>query len=62
MHLLRVAALGALIADNWTGTTVNRHTIVCTLLLHDIGNIVKADYDRFPLLRKRDTKAWSTQA
>jgi len=50
LHLLRVAAIGEIICDNWTGPSVNRHTILSALLLHDIGNIVKADYDRFPTL------------
>ncbi len=50
MHLLRVAAVGATICDNWTGPPVDRHDIVVTLLLHDVGNIVKSDYERLPHL------------
>lgn len=47
MHLLRAAAVGALICDNWVGPPLDRHDVVVTLLLHDIGNIVKADYEQF---------------
>jgi len=46
LHLLRAAAVGALICDNWTGPEMNRDDILSTLLLHDIGNIVKADYEQ----------------
>lgn len=44
MHLLRVAAVGAWICRHWQGPAVDEAIVVKTLLLHDIGNIVKADY------------------
>lgn len=55
-HLLRVAAVGKLICDNWAGPSLNATRIVAALLLHDIGNIVKADYDRFPELFPEEMK------
>lgn len=61
MHLLRVAAVGAWIADHWAGPPIDRHTILSTLLLHDIGNIVKVDYDRYPALlpeEKENLQYW----
>lgn len=55
-HLLRVSALGKLICENWAGPPVNVARVVAALLLHDIGNIVKADYDRFPELFPEEMK------
>lgn len=44
-HLLTVAALADTILSSWSGPLLNRHRILRVLLLHDIGNIVKFDYD-----------------
>lgn len=41
MHMLRVAACGKLILDNWNGPNVNKEAVIRILLLHDMGNIVK---------------------
>lgn len=41
MHMLRVAACGNLILDNWIGEKINKNSIIRILLLHDMGNIVK---------------------
>lgn len=49
-HLLQVAGIAAWILDRWRGPAVDRQLIIEALLLHDIGNIVKADYTRFPAL------------
>ena len=43
LHLLRVAAVARLIADNWDGPALDRQKLDRVLLLHDIGNIVKID-------------------
>jgi phosphohistidine swiveling domain-containing protein len=48
LHLLRVAAVGDWICHHWRGPSINRTRIKMALLLHDIGNIVKADYERTP--------------
>lgn len=60
-HLLRVAAVGEWICDNWTGPAIARDRIKRALLLHDIGNIVKADYERNPGLfpeEMRNLRYW----
>ena len=44
-HMFRVAAVGALICENWTGPKINSDTIVSVLLVHDLGNIVKFRLD-----------------
>lgn len=55
-HLLRVAAVGKLLCDSWAGPPLNVTRVVGALLLHDIGNIVKVDYDRFPELFPEEMK------
>lgn len=43
--MLRVAAVGNLICDNWGGPKIIKEDIVAVLLIHDLGNIVKMDFD-----------------
>jgi hypothetical protein len=47
MHMFRVAAIGESIADHWTTSNhpINRSDIIAALLLHDLGNIVKFNFD-----------------
>lgn len=47
-HMLRAAAVAEMILDAWRGPAVDRRRVRRVLLVHDIGNIVKADYDRRP--------------
>ena len=54
LHMLRVAAVGSWVLDRWKGPPVDHETIVLTLLVHDIGNIVKADIDKYPVLFSED--------
>ncbi len=44
-HMLRVASVGKYISKNWKGT-VDEHAIVSTLLLHDLGNLLKFNLHR----------------
>ncbi len=44
-HMLRVAASGELICDNWDGVELDKDMIVATLLIHDLGNLMKMDLD-----------------
>lgn len=50
LHMLRVAAVALWILDRWTGPQLDVKSITETLLLHDIGNIVKASEDKFEAL------------
>jgi len=44
LHMLRVAAVGNLIADNWKNETdIDKTVLLPALLLHDMGNIIKFD-------------------
>jgi hypothetical protein len=59
--MLRVAGVAALILDNWTGPPIDGKTLLVTSLLHDIGNIAKANYDSFPTLfpeEMQDLEYW----
>lgn len=51
-HLLRVAAVGKWIIDHWKSKEIvlDENSIIETLLLHDIGNIVKGGDDNFKSL------------
>lgn len=49
-HMLRVAAVAKWILDRWKGESLNDREIVETLLLHDIGNLVKVTEDKFESL------------
>lgn len=48
-HMLRVAAVGKWIIDHWNNPAIklDERCIIETLLLHDIGNIVKGEDDNF---------------
>src|SRR5690349_16753955 len=56
MHQLRAAAVGNLIADNWKNEKLNKSAVVQTLLIHDMGNIIKFDLDNFPQLLGEEIK------
>lgn len=46
-HMLRVAAVAKLICDNST-TSVRTDDVVSACLLHDMGNIIKFQLEKFP--------------
>lgn len=45
-HMLRVAGLARVIIDNWKGEYIDEDLIVKTLLIHDLGNMVKIDFEK----------------
>ena len=50
-HMQRVAAFAAKIATNWQGAEpIDKALIIDACLLHDLGNIIKFDFDNFPEL------------
>lgn len=55
-HMLRVAACGAIICQNWHGPSVSFEKLMRILLLHDMGNLVKVveEYDEPGFLENRD--------
>lgn len=42
-HMLTVAAVGKFVVDHWRGPVIDGQVIVTTLLVHDLGNLVKFD-------------------
>lgn len=50
MHMLRVTAVAMWILERWIGDDLNRKEIEETLLLHDIGNLVKVPEEKFESL------------
>lgn len=55
-HMIRAAAVGAFIADHWRKENkLNKTAIVQSLLLHDMGNIIKFDF-RFSYLLGEEEK------
>jgi len=53
-HMLRVAAVGLVTAEGIGPAFINRDLVVKTLLLHDMGNLLKMDFSRLDLLSQRD--------
>ena len=47
LHQLRVAAVAALICERF-GKPVDAESITLACLFHDMGNIIKSDFSRFP--------------
>ncbi|HBC72717.1 TPA: hypothetical protein DCZ90_02830 [Candidatus Amesbacteria bacterium] len=47
-HMLRVTSVALFIAKNWQGTPLNTELLKTMLLLHDIGNIVRFDFEKHP--------------
>lgn len=44
-HMIRVAAVASMICDNWTGERISKSDVVAAALIHDIGNLVKFDFE-----------------
>lgn len=55
-HMLKVAALGSLICDRFEDHVIDKDLVVKTLLLHDMGNILKFNFERLDLFEEADKK------
>src|SRR6266498_2015992 len=53
-HMLRAAASAEIIAEHWFGPLISTPPMLRVLLLHDIGNIVKSDFDKKPELLEEE--------
>lgn len=47
-HMLKVTSVSLYIATHWHGQTLDINLLKTMLLLHDIGNIVKFDLEKYP--------------
>jgi hypothetical protein len=50
LHQLRVAAVGKMITDHFSGL-LDAPSVILACLFHDMGNIIKFDFDFSPLLQ-----------
>jgi hypothetical protein len=55
-HMFRVAGLARLIANSWKGPKIDVDVISDACLLHDLGNIIKFDFENFPELLGTEQK------
>ncbi len=53
-HMIRVAKICQFVCDHWRGKVINREIILKAALLHDLGNIVKFDFDKYPRLLDKE--------
>jgi hypothetical protein len=53
-HMLRVAAVASLICDRLENVKIDKDIIVKTMLLHDLGNMLKFNFDRVDLFDPAD--------
>jgi len=47
-HMFTVARVALFISDHWVGSKLDRNRLLKIALLHDLGNIVKFDFDKHP--------------
>jgi len=61
--MLRVAGVCQMICDHWSGTKIDRNTLISAALLHDMGNLVKYTFDitTNTILQWLDTKELKKQ-
>lgn len=57
MHMYRVAAVASIICDNCS-EPLNKEEIITACLLHDMGNIIKSDFEFLPELLKPEGPAY----
>lgn len=60
-HMFNVAAVGLWVVDHWTEAQLDRNLIATSLLLHDIGNLVKFNLKKYADLLgedRKDVKKW----
>lgn len=49
-HMLSVTSLICEVRDHWTGEKIDWNDLITAGLLHDLGNVIKFNLDRFPNL------------
>lgn len=54
LHMLRVAAVGKIICDHITSQAIDADLIIKTLLLHDMGNIIKFNFNNTSMFSPED--------
>ena len=54
LHMLRVAAVGKIVCDHITSQAIDPDLIIKTLLLHDMGNIIKFNFNNTSMFSPED--------
>lgn len=54
--MLLVAKVAAFVCDSWKGPKINKDLVLKGALLHDLGNIVKFDFDAYGYLLGEEKK------
>lgn len=47
-HMLTVTKLALFLCDHWQGPPIGKELLTKACLLHDLGNIVKFDLEKYP--------------
>jgi hypothetical protein len=55
LHMLRVAAVGKIICDHISSQKIDADLIIKTLLLHDMGNIIKYKFNNTSMFSPEDS-------
>lgn len=53
-HMIRSAAVGKIVSENINDLNINIERIIQVLLLHDTGNLIKFDFNKFSYLLGKD--------
>lgn len=56
-HMIRVAKVARFIFDHWVGPKLDWQKLEKICLLHDLGNVVKFDLDRYPEFLGRERES-----
>lgn len=56
-HMLRVAALSAILAENWTGKEFDKEALVIACVFHDMANIIKFNFNKPSLFKEEAAQA-----
>lgn len=56
-HMLRVAALSAILAENWTGKEFDKEALVVACVFHDMANIIKFKFGKPSLFKEEAAQA-----
>lgn len=55
-HMLRVAALSQILAENWKTKELDKESIVLACVFHDMANIIKFNFNNPPLFKEEENQ------
>lgn len=56
-HMLRVAALSAILTKNWIGKKLDQEAVVIACIFHDMANIIKFNFNKPSLFKEEESKS-----